>query len=154
MSGVNRVILLGNLGADPEVRYLQSGVPVATIRIATTEYYKDRNTGERKSVTEWHNVVLWRGLAEIAEKYLRKGNKVYIEGKLRTRSWEDQNGNMRYTTEIVADNMTLMGGGSPADAPSETPSQTQQPQTNTPQQEQTSSPIDINDETEEDDLPF
>jgi single-strand DNA-binding protein len=152
MSGVNRVILLGNLGADPEVRYLESGVPVATIRIATTEYYKERNTGERKSVTEWHTVVLWRGLAEIAEKYLRKGNKVYIEGKLRTRSWEDQSGNMRYTTEVVADNMTLMGGGTPAETPAPATSQTQ-PKPDTTQKTEPTTPLS-DDGLEEDDLPF
>ncbi len=110
MAGVNKVILIGNLGKDPEVRHLESGVMVANFTLATSESYKDRNTGERKQVTEWHNVVLWRGLAEIAEKYLRKGNQVYIEGKLRTRSWTDQEGNNRYTTEVVGDNMTMLGG--------------------------------------------
>ncbi|MEM9023160.1 MAG: single-stranded DNA-binding protein [Bacteroidota bacterium] len=109
--GINKVILIGNLGRDPEVRYLEGGVAVAKFPLATSESYKDRTTGERKTQTEWHNVVLWRGLAEVTEKYLRKGNQVYIEGKLRTRSWEDQDKNMRYTTEIVADNMTMLGGG-------------------------------------------
>ena len=111
MSGVNKVILIGNLGRDPEVRYTESKIPVASFSIATTETYKDRNTGDRKDITEWHNIVLWRGLAEIAEKYLRKGSQVYIEGKLRTRSWE-KDGVTRYTTEIVADNMTMLGGRS------------------------------------------
>jgi len=120
MSGVNKVILIGNLGKDPEVRYLESGVAVANFPIATSETYKDRNTGERITQTEWHNVVLWRGLAEVAEKYLKKGNQIYIEGKLRTRSWEDQNGNTRYTTEVVGDNMTMLGGKNNA---SETPAQ-------------------------------
>lgn len=110
MSGVNKVILIGNLGKDPEVRYLESGTAVANFPIATTESYKDRKTGDRREVTEWHNIVMWRGLAEIAEKYLKKGNKVYIEGKLKTRSWEDKEGNTRYTTEVVADNMTMLGG--------------------------------------------
>ena len=86
MAGVNKVILVGNLGRDPEIRTLESGVKVARFSIATTESYNDRNTGQRVDQTEWHNVVLWRGLAEIAEKYLRKGNQVYIEGKLQTRS--------------------------------------------------------------------
>ena len=108
--GVNKVILIGNLGRDPEVRYLEGGVAVANFPIATSETYRDRNSGERITQTEWHNIVLWRGLAEVAEKYLRKGNQVYIEGKLRTRSWDDQNGNTRYTTEVVADNMTMLGG--------------------------------------------
>ncbi|MCI5058544.1 MAG: single-stranded DNA-binding protein [Flavobacteriales bacterium] len=107
---VNKVILVGNLGKDPEVRYLENGTPVANFPLATSERYKDRNTGERVTQTEWHNIVLWRGLAEISEKYLKKGNQVYIEGKLRTRSWDDQNGNKRYTTEVVADNMTMLGG--------------------------------------------
>ena len=110
MAGVNKVILVGNLGKDPEVRHLESGVMVANFPLATTESYRDRNTGERRQVTEWHNVVLWRGLAEISEKYLKKGNQVYIEGKLRTRSWQDQEGNTRYTTEVIADNMTMLGG--------------------------------------------
>ena len=115
MAGVNKVILVGNLGKDPEVRHLESGVMVANFPLATTESYKDRNSGERRQVTEWHNVVLWRGLAEISEKYLKKGNQVYVEGKLRTRSWQDQEGNTRYTTEVIADNMTMLGGR-PADA--------------------------------------
>ena len=110
MAGVNKVILVGNLGKDPEVRRLESGVAVASFPLATSESYKDRNSGERITQTEWHNIVVWRGLAEVAEKYLRKGNQVYIEGKLKTRSWEDQDKNMRYTTEIVADNMTMLGG--------------------------------------------
>ena len=108
MSGVNKVILVGRLGKDPEVRNLENGATVANFTMATTETYKDRTTGERKEITEWHNVVLWRGLADIAAKYLHKGDQVYIEGKLRTRSWEKE-GVTRYTTEIVGDNMTLLG---------------------------------------------
>lgn len=115
MSGVNKVILIGRLGKDPEVRNLDNGAVVANFSIATSESYKDRTTGEKKEVTEWHNIVLWRGLAEIAQKYLRKGDMVFIEGKLRTRSWE-KDGVTRYTTEVVADNMTMLspksGGGS------------------------------------------
>lgn len=107
MSGVNKAIIVGRLGKDPEVRHLESGVAVASFPVATSENYKDRTTGERKEVTEWHNVVLWRGLAEVAEKYLNKGDMVYIEGKLRTRSWEKE-GVTRYTTEIVGDNMTML----------------------------------------------
>lgn len=118
MSGVNKVILVGNLGKDPEVRHLEGGATVANFPVATSETYKDRNTGERKTQTEWHNVVLWRGLADVAEKYLRKGNQVYIEGKLRTRSWEDKDGNKRYTTEVVGDNMTMLGGRSEQDSSS------------------------------------
>lgn len=108
MSGVNKVILVGRLGKDPEVRNLDNGVSVANFTMATSESYKDRTTGERKEVTEWHNIVLWRGLAEISQKYLHKGDLVYIEGKLRTRSWEKE-GVTRYTTEVVADNMTMLG---------------------------------------------
>lgn len=110
MAGVNKVILVGNLGKDPEVRHLESGAVVANFPLATSETYKDRKTGERITQTEWHNIVIWRGLAEVAEKYLKKGSSVYVEGKLRTRSWDDKEGNKRYTTEIVADNMTMLGG--------------------------------------------
>ncbi|WP_255647417.1 single-stranded DNA-binding protein [Fulvivirga sedimenti] len=109
MSGVNKVILVGRLGKDPEVRHLESGAAVANFPIATSETYKDRNTGERREQTEWHNIVVWRGLADVAERYLHKGDLVYIEGKLRTRSWEKE-GITRYTTEVVADNMTMLGG--------------------------------------------
>ena len=109
MAGVNKVILVGNLGKDPEVRHLESGVPVASFSIATSESYNDKTSGERKTVTEWHNIVLWRGLAEVAEKYLHKGDQVYIEGKLRTRQWE-KDGVTRYSTEIVGENMTMLGG--------------------------------------------
>jgi single-strand DNA-binding protein len=111
MSGVNKVILVGRLGKDPEVRNLDNGVSVANFTMATSESYKDRTTGEKKEVTEWHNIVLWRGLAEVSQKYLHKGDLVYIEGKLRTRSWEKE-GVTRYTTEIVADNMTMLGSRS------------------------------------------
>ena len=108
MSGVNKVILVGRLGKDPEVRNLENGASVANFTMATSESYKDKTTGDRKEVTEWHNIVLWRGLADIASKYLHKGDMVYIEGKLRTRSWEKE-GVTRYTTEIVGDNMTMLG---------------------------------------------
>ena len=109
MAGVNKVILIGNLGKDPEVRYLDNGVAVANFSLATTENYKNKE-GERVSQTEWHNIVLWRGLAEVAEKYLKKGASVYIEGKIKNRKWEDKEGKTRYNTEILADNMTMLGG--------------------------------------------
>lgn len=109
MAGINKVILVGNLGKDPEVRYLEGGTAVANFPIATSETYKDKTSGERKTITEWHNIVLWRGLAEIAEKYLKKGSQVYIEGKLKTRQWQDKDGNNRYTTEIVGDNLQMLG---------------------------------------------
>ena len=108
MAGVNKVILIGNLGKDPEVRYLEGGASVANFPLATSESYKDK-TGKRIDQTEWHNIVLWRGLAEVAEKYLRKGMQVFIEGKIRTRSWEDKEGNKRYTTEVVGENLTILG---------------------------------------------
>jgi single-strand DNA-binding protein len=121
MSGVNKVILVGRLGKEPEVRNLENGATVANFTMATSETYKDKTTGERKEITEWHNVVLWRGLADIAAKYLHKGDQVYIEGKLRTRSWEKE-GVTRYTTEVIGDNMTLLGskpaaGGSNSERP-------------------------------------
>lgn len=107
MSGVNKVILVGRLGKDPEVRNLENGVSVANFTLATSESYKDKTTGEKKEVTEWHNIVLWRGIAEVAAKYLHKGDMIYVEGKLRTRSWEKE-GVTRYTTEVVGDNMTML----------------------------------------------
>lgn len=107
MAGVNKVILVGHLGRDPEVRTIDSGVKVARFSMATTESYKDRN-GERKDVTEWHNIVVWRNLAEIAEKYLTKGKLIYLEGKLQTRSWED-NGAKRYATEVIASDFRMLG---------------------------------------------
>ncbi len=111
-------MLIGNVGKDPEIRHLESGTAVANITIATTERYKDRN-GELQEQTEWHNVVLWRGLADVTERFVRKGSQIFIEGKIRSRSWEDQSGQKRYTTEIVADNMQLLGRRSdnPANAP-------------------------------------
>lgn len=108
MSGVNKVILIGNLGADPEIRHLPSGIPVANFRIATSETFRDKTTGEKREQTEWHNIVAWRGLAEVVEKYVKKGSKVYVEGKLRTRQWQDKDGVQRYTTEIQADELTML----------------------------------------------
>ncbi len=112
--GVNKVILVGNLGQDPEVRYMPNGNAVTNISVATSESWKDKSTGADQERTEWHRVVMFRRLAEIAGEYLRKGSKVYIEGKLQTRKWQDQNGQDRYTTEIVADQMQMLdsrGGG-------------------------------------------
>ncbi|MBN3036498.1 MAG: single-stranded DNA-binding protein [Bacteroidales bacterium] len=116
MAGVNRVILIGNLGKDPEVRTIENGVKVAKFPLATTEVYRDRS-GNKNDQTEWHNIVMWRGLADIAEKFLSKGKQVYIEGRIKTRSWEDKDGNKRYITEIVADNMTMLGGRRDDEAP-------------------------------------
>jgi single-strand DNA-binding protein len=149
MSGVNKVILIGRLGKEPEVRNLDNGATVANFTMATSESYKDKTTGEKKEVTEWHNIVLWRGLAEISQKYLHKGDLVYIEGKLRTRSWEKE-GVTRYTTEIVADTMTMLGskggGGSNAGTSSDYGSRN----TEKTATESYSAPADSN----TDDLPF
>ncbi|MBW7867156.1 MAG: single-stranded DNA-binding protein [Brumimicrobium sp.] len=109
---VNKVILIGNLGKDPEVRTLEHGVKLARFPLATSETFTDKTTGEKKSITDWHTIVVWRGLAEIAEKYLTKGKQVYIEGKLKTRSWQDEAGNMKYSTEIIADNMMMLSNRS------------------------------------------
>jgi len=108
MAGVNKVILIGNLGKDPEVRSLESGVKVASFSLATTESYKNKE-GQKVEQTEWHNIVMWRGLAEVAEKYLKKGSQIFLEGKIRSRSWDDKEGNKRYTTEIIADTFTMLG---------------------------------------------
>ena len=144
MAGVNKVILVGNLGKDPEIRTLESGVKVARFSLATTESYNDRNTGQRVDQTEWHNIVLWRGLAEIAEKYLRKGNQVYLEGKLQTRSYQDKDGITKYSTEIVGQNMNMLGGRPASNEAGYEPSG----QSSTPP----ASPVDLPEET--DDLPF
>ena len=115
MAGVNKVILIGHLGADPEVKYLSNGTTVASFRIATSENRVNRTSGEKTTVTEWHRIVAFGRLAEICGEYLNKGKQVYIEGRLRTRSWEDKEGNRRFTTEILASNMQMLGaaGGSP-----------------------------------------
>src|SRR5215813_8627437 len=110
MASVNKVILVGNLGADPEVRYLPSGDAVANIRLATTDRYKDKASGEMKEMTEWHRVSFFGRLAEIVSEYLKKGSSVYIEGRIRTRKWQAQDGTDRYSTEIVADQMQMLGG--------------------------------------------
>ena len=121
MAGVNKVILVGRLGKDPELRTLENGASVVNFTMATSETYKDKKTGEKKEITDWHNIVLWRGLAEIAGKYIRKGDMVYIEGKMRTRSWE-KDGVTRYTTEVIGDNMTMLStkGGANSNASDET----------------------------------
>ena len=107
--GVNKVIIVGNLGQDPETRYMPSGAAVTNFTVATNESWKDKQTGEQKDRTEWHRVAMFNRLAEIAAEYLRKGSQVYIEGKLRTRKWQGQDGNDRYTTEIIADEMQMLG---------------------------------------------
>ena len=110
MASVNKVILVGNLGADPETRYMPNGDAVANIRLATTESWKDKASGEKREITEWHRVVFYRKLAEIVGQYLKKGSAVYIEGRIRTRKWQDKEGQERYTTEIEASEMQMLGG--------------------------------------------
>ncbi len=145
---VNKVILVGNVGRDPEVRYLENNVCVANFTLATTERgYTTQSGVQVPDKTEWHNIVVWRGLAEVAEKYVRKGSQLYIEGKLRTRSWEDQNNIRRYTTEVYVDNMELLGrreGQSTQPAQPAQPASTVQPQSVQPSIENDGS----------DDLPF
>ncbi|MBO0359875.1 single-stranded DNA-binding protein [Hymenobacter sp. BT186] len=109
MAGINKVILVGNLGKDPEVRHLEGGASVAHFTLATNEYYKDKQ-GNRVERTEWHNIAAWRGLAEMAEKFLKKGQQVYVEGKIRTRQYQDKDNQTRYITEIIADEITMLGG--------------------------------------------
>ncbi len=169
---LNKVMLIGNVGRDPEVRYLdgQNGnAKVAQFTLATTERYRDRNNELREN-TEWHNIVAWRGNADVCEKYVRKGTQLYIEGRIRTRSWDDQNGNKRYTTEIVADNLQLLGkksdnpgaqqGGYQAPAGQQggyqAPTQQgyQQPAYGAPVQQQPAKQQPIIDEGPDDDLPF
>ncbi|HEY1008512.1 MAG TPA: single-stranded DNA-binding protein [Sphingobacteriaceae bacterium] len=142
MSGVNKVILVGHLGRDPEIRHLENGTAVASFTLATSEsYVKD---GKRIEQTEWHNIVMWRGLADVASKYLQKGKQIYLEGKLRTRSYEDREKVKRYVTEIVADNFTMLGR-----RPDGEPHENQQAYQPTKQEE----PVDF-ENSPDDDLPF
>lgn len=152
MAGVNKVIILGNLGIDPEVRTLESGAKLARLRIATSESYTNRD-GQKVENTEWHNVTVWRQLADIAEKYLAKGRQVYIEGKLQTRSWKDPEGNDRYATEIVGERLQLIGGRPDANEskPQETASTSASPAQS--QQQSSAQPTQTTDD-EPDDLPF
>lgn len=117
--GINKVILIGRLGADPETRYMPSGGAVTNLRLATSESWRDRETGEQQERTEWHNVAMFGRLAEIAAEYLRKGSQVYVEGRLRTRKWQDRDGNDRYTTEVIANEMQMLGGRGGAGAPAQ-----------------------------------
>ena len=145
---VNKVILIGNLGKDPEIKRLENGTVIANFPLATSETYTDRATGARRDITDWHNIVLWRNLAEIAEKYARKGMKVYIEGKLKTRSWTDANGLQRYITEVVGDEMTLLTPRSESNNQNFNANSPYPVEPDNPQQ-----PMNI-DEDENDDLPF
>lgn len=118
--GINKVILVGNLGADPESRAMPSGSAVTNIRVATSESWKDKTTGDQQERTEWHNVAFFGRLAEVAAEYLRKGSQVYIEGKIRTRKWQDRDGNDRWSTEIIANEMQMLGGRAGSGAPAPT----------------------------------
>ncbi len=152
---VNKVILIGNLGADPEVRYLESGSAVAKFNIATTESYTNKS-GERVDNTEWHRIELWEGLAKVAEKYLKKGNQVYIEGRIRTDNWTDKEGQQRYSTTIRANSMTLLGGPSTSGS-NEGANQAYTPAASKPAQApRPADPIPpaMASDSEDDDLPF
>lgn len=146
MAGVNKVMLIGNLGRDPEIRYTPDGTAVASFSIATSREWNDRSTGEKKKQTEWHRIVAFRRLAEICGEYLSKGSQVYIEGHLQTRDWDDKEGNKRYTTEIVANQMQMLGSRASANAAG--PSQ-YSPGPATPDQPGPQFP-----EPEDDDIPF
>jgi single-strand DNA-binding protein len=124
--GINKVILVGNLGQDPEVKYMPSGGAVCNISVATTDSWNDKSSGERQERTEWHRVVFFRRLAEIAGEYLRKGSQVYIEGRLQTRKWQDNSGQDRYTTEIIANDMQMLGGRTGGSVDFESPQRQQQ----------------------------
>jgi single-strand DNA-binding protein len=140
--GVNKVILVGNLGADPDTRYMPSGKAVTNIRVATSESWKDRQTGDMQERTEWHSIVMYDKLGEIAAEYLRKGSQVYIEGKIRTRKWQDKEGKDRYTTEVIADQMQMLGSrGGGGGAPSEPrePRSTSRP---APAEDRSAAPVD------------
>jgi single-strand DNA-binding protein len=146
--GINKVILVGNLGQDPETRYMPSGGAVTNLRIATSESWKDKQTGEPQERTEWHSVAMFGRLAEISAEYLRKGSQVYIEGKLRTRKWQDKNGNDRYTTEVIADEMQMLGSRGGAGAPASGGGQ-QRSAAQAPAQQQPAAVGDF-----DDDIPF
>lgn len=158
---INKVILVGNLGRDPEVRHFEGNSSVASFSVATSESYLDKATQERKTQTEWHNVVMWNGLATVAEKYLKKGSQVYIEGKLTTRKWQDKDGNDRYTTEVVARTMKMLGsrdGGNAYNMPSaaDAPPQVAKASPTQPNTMNTSAPAPAEKiaDAPDDDLPF
>ena len=140
--GINKVILVGNLGADPDTRYMPSGKAVTNIRLATSESWKDKQTGDMQERTEWHSIVMYDKLGEIAAEYLRKGSQVYIEGKIRTRKWQDKEGKDRYTTEIIADQMQMLGSrGGGGGAPSE-PREPRSSSRQAPAEDRSAAPVD------------
>ncbi|MBR6760008.1 MAG: single-stranded DNA-binding protein [Alistipes sp.] len=148
---INKVILVGNVGMDPEVRTTESGVKMARLRLATTERYTDRQTNETKEMTEWHTIILWRGLANVVDSYVKKGSQIYIEGRLRTREWTDKDNIKRYSTEILADDMKLLGrrgDNQQSGTPVSTSAQTQ------PQQAVSQPATPVVPQDDPDDLPF
>ncbi|MCC5924245.1 MAG: single-stranded DNA-binding protein [Crocinitomicaceae bacterium] len=149
---VNKVILIGNLGADPEIRSLENGAKLGRFSIATSETYTDKVTGERRENTDWHNIVVWRNLADIAERFLKKGTKVYVEGKLKSRSWVDEAGTTKYVTEVVADNFTMLSTRSEMDNPTKA-NHSPYP-TNEQNQEPKKLPEDLLNDDDDDVLPF
>lgn len=150
MAGINKVIIVGNLGNDPEIRTMPNGEQVANITVATSESWKDKNTGERKETVEWHRIVLYRRLAEIAGQYLTKGSQVYIEGRLKTRKWQDNNGQDRYTTEIQGDNLQMLGGRNQDAAQNHPPKQQDKQQKAQSKSQQSEPSVDAFD----DNIPF
>ncbi|MDB5260828.1 MAG: single-stranded DNA-binding protein [Adhaeribacter sp.] len=154
MASINRVILVGNLGKDPEIRHTEGGVPVARFSVATSETYKDK-TGNKVDRTEWHNIVAWRGLAEVAEKYMKKGQSVYIEGKIRTNNYQDKEGIQRSSIEIVADNMTMLSRGDGSSSNQNAQGNNSQESNANAGSSQTAKPaMSATYENEPDDLPF
>jgi len=157
MRGVNKVILVGNLGKDPEIKYFENGVPKASFSLATSETYTTKS-GEKVDSVEWHNIVMWRGLAEVAEKYLKKGDGIYLEGKIRNRSWDDADGNKKYITEIEVANMVMLGrrntpdGRVPQTASAPMPQSNKNGEPPQPQYVETTPTENVQDI--EDDLPF
>jgi single-strand DNA-binding protein len=148
--GINKVIIVGNLGQDPETRYMPSGKAVTNLRVATSESWKDKQTGEQREQTEWHSVVMYDRLAEIAAEYLRKGSQVYLEGKLRTRKWQDKEGRDRYSTEVIANEMQMLGGrGGGAGTESRA-----EPRAAGGSERPAPAPVTERDETFDDDIPF
>lgn len=152
MAGVNKVILIGNLGKDPEVRYLENGSVVANVTLATTESYKDRN-GNRVDTTEWHDLEMWDGLAKIAEQYLSKGKSIYVEGKLKSDTWQDDQGNNRKRIRVRVQNMTMLGGPGSGDSSGQ-PMQQRSSAPQTPAASSSSGGIDLPSDDATDDLPF
>ena len=167
---LNKVLLIGNVGKDPDVRHLEGGASVASFTLATTERYRERGSGESKEITEWHNIVAWRQLADLAENFIRKGSQIFVEGRIRSRSWDDQNGQKRYITEILADSIQLLGRkgdapipsggayvdpGAPAPAPAPRPAAAPAPSPAYPKpQPQQPISLDSLDSDDSDDLPF